>query len=140
MDDKQSAVSQGQVQPTPVSLPQKEKIIPEMGSVATAEFVKPSEPEPVLSQEVKSAGVENVSEMPRLTNEDAKAGIQLAKEAVPPATEPTGIVELPMTEQEAKKVIKLHKKLADSLYWLGVEVLRQFRIIHQKIFIQSKTV
>lgn len=52
-----------------------------------------TEKTPVLHPEVKEAGVEVVSQ-PVLTAEDQKAGLSLAKESVPPITEPSGIVQL----------------------------------------------
>ncbi len=116
------------VQTQPISSPQKERVI-SASPISTVEVVTPSIPEPVLSPEVKEVGVQKVPEMPQLTLEHENAGIQMAKESVPVITQPSGIVELPMTKMEADKVGKAPKK---SIYWMAVEILRQYKILGQK--------
>lgn len=120
--------------PAPVSVPQKEQesVLVSSGG-GTTEGIKPSEPELVIHPELTRVGVEQVSELPTLTAEQEEIGIRLAKEAVPVPQAPTGIVQLPMTEQEAKKVVRLHKKITESILWLARLVLRQVQIMHQKV-------
>lgn len=52
-----------------------------------------SEQSPDLHPEVKEAGVETVSQQPKLMEEAQKAGLTWAKESVPVATDPSGIVQ-----------------------------------------------
>lgn len=92
-----------------------------------------SQKEVQLAPEVAEIGVEAVSEMPTLVQEHAEAGIELAKGAVIPQTQPSGVVQLPMTEEEALKIVKLHKKVADSIFWLATLVLMHIKKIHSKI-------
>ncbi|MFH1186599.1 MAG: hypothetical protein V1697_00305 [Candidatus Levyibacteriota bacterium] len=96
---------------------------------ASEPLVLSSEKEPELHPEVKTAGVEIVSEAPKLTKEDAEAGITYAKEATPVETEPSGKVQLPMTEQKAEETLKMHKKIAESIRWLALSVLRQIKMM-----------
>ena len=97
--------------PAPVSLPQKEQapVISDASKDQAAELIKPSEEEPKIPQEVKEAGVEAVSEKPYLTEEHKALGIKHAKEGTPVSTQPSGIVKLPMSENEALKIIKTTK-------------------------------
>lgn len=110
---------------TPVSIPQKE--YGAISSIDSSDFIKPSEVEPDIHNEAADAGVEKVTEMPKLTEEHVKAGIKLSKEAVSVQTSPTGTVQLPMTAKQAKNIIKSHKKITDSVLWLAVLVLRQIK-------------
>ncbi|RJQ38387.1 hypothetical protein C4559_01175 [Candidatus Microgenomates bacterium] len=110
--NNQPIQSQQQDQQTPVSLPQKEM---GMGVVEASEIIKPSEPEPQIYQEAAEAGVEKVSEIPELTVEHLKAGIQHAKETTPVSTSPSGVVEF-LKEVEAKEASK--KDTSNSIRWL----------------------
>lgn len=127
--DNQQTVSPqvpAQAGTTPVGTVQKEQA-PPVGMQETP-YIQPSEAEPVLSKEVSEAGVEPVSEMPKLTIEDKRAGLEPAKEAVPVQTEPTGVIQLPMTAQQARSILKVHKKVTDSFRWLALLILRQIKI------------
>ena len=105
----------------------------EQGPVATtaptSEFVKPSETEPALSKELQEMGVESVPNTPDLDQDHADAGIVHAKESVPVKTEPSGTVQLPMTQTQAQSILKLHKKVSDSVVWLATLILKQFKLI-----------
>lgn len=103
---------------TPVGTPQKEQ---QPVSSEVSEFVKPSETEPVIHPELSEVGVEKVKEVPELTLEDKKAGLSAAKESVPVSTAPSGLVQLPMTEEEALRTIKT-TNVSDSRHWLAVLV------------------
>lgn len=70
------------------------------------ESVKPSEVEPKINPEVAEAGVEKVSHLPQLTPDDHKIGVKLAKESTPVSAQPSGMVRLPMTAEEAKRYAK----------------------------------
>ena len=122
------------VQPVPPSAGTVHK---EQGPVVsisqTSEFIKPSESEPQISQELKEIGVESVSHIPTLTEEHRQAGIYHAKESVPVPTEPTGSVQLPMSQAQAQSVLKLHKKVSDSIVWLAALILKQFKMVNSKL-------
>lgn len=96
-------------------------------------LVEPSETEPALHPEVEGAGVEKVSHVPDLTLEDKKAGLQLAKESTQVSTQPSGVVQLPMTEEETLKQLRFHRKVADSVSWWLISILRQFKMMHRKL-------
>lgn len=110
---------------TPVSVPQKEQ---QPVSSEVSEFVKPSEAEPVIHPELSEVGVEKVKEVPDLTLEDKKAGLEPSSESVPVSTAPSGLVQLPMTEEEALRTIKT-TKASDSRHWLAVLVEKVFQLL-----------
>lgn len=124
--DKTAQDQQGQ--PTPVSPPQKEQesITPTQGG-----YLERVERQPEIPPEVAKIGVQPVSG-PTLTAEDKKVGITEAKEEVPVSTEPEGLVQLPLTEREARNVLKIHKNIAEAIVWLANFILRQFKIIKLK--------
>lgn len=100
-----------------------------------SEIVIPSEQAPELHPEVEAAGVE-VSpnhEVPQLTLADKKAGLDYAKEATPVVVQPTGMVQLPMTEEQAKQTINVHKKFSDAMLWFAMTILKQYKRMHQQI-------
>lgn len=101
--------------------------------VQTSEFVKPSEPEPQVPSELKEMGVKPVSHVPTLTDEHQQAGIYHAKESVPVSAEPSGMVKLPMTKMEAQSVLKMHKKVSDSIKWLASLILKYFKTSQKPI-------
>lgn len=133
MDDANQNVPQSNVAPqiqdqsvaTPVSAPQKEQ---QPVSSEVSEFVKPSEAEPVIHPELAEAGVEKIKEVPDLTLEDKKAGLSAAKESVPVSTVPSGLVQLPMTEEEARRTIKTTKP-SDSRHWWAVLVEKVYQFL-----------
>ena len=151
MDDQNQQISDSQSNPqqatddqnngstlvTPVSVPQKEfEAIP--SPLNNQEVVKPTELEPKLNQEVKEAGVEVVSEKPVLDHKHGEIGVIHSHESITVQTEPSGIVQLPMTAQQAQNIIKTHKGIADSIVWLAVLVLRQIKIMRNKVINKSE--
>jgi hypothetical protein len=88
-------------------------------------LVSPSETEPKLHPEVEAAGVKIVDEKPKVTEEHLKIGLSHAKESTPVATEPTGKIQYPISESDAKKALKTHQKVKQSIAWLALSVLRQ---------------
>lgn len=141
LGNKTSGGDAGQTQVQPASAPQAPvqqvpsgiSINKEAGPAIMAdvsEVVKPTETEPVIEdKEVKEAGVETVTDVPKLTQEHIKAGINVSSQIAPVITFHTGLVKPPLTEEEAKKILKLHKKIGNSVVWLATEVLRQFKIV-----------
>ncbi len=123
---------QTQVQATPiapVSLPHREAG-PGLGRMN--ELMMPSEVAPVLSAEVKAAGVEVSAdrEQPVVPADVAQAGVQPAKAAVPMHTV-TGsnvqyITNAPFGPEEAIKFEK-STRASDSIRWLATFLLRQVK-------------
>lgn len=103
---------------SPVSSPLKEQVpvvqsfVHEEIVSKEPEWIKPSEVELQISQEVKEAGVEVVSQKPII-----KPGVQVehAKESTPVQTQPMGIVQLlnKVEEEGADK-----KSTTESGHWL----------------------
>ncbi len=106
----------------------------ELGPIGSSELIKPSEQEPVIPPEVAEAGVETVRdrETPQLTPHDGKAGLSHANEAVSVHTSPSGFVQLPKTEEEVKKELKLHHKIGNSITWFLTTLLRQWKMLNRK--------
>lgn len=125
----------GTVPLSPISPPQKEQQ-PVVSASPQEELIKPSETEPVVYPELSEIGVEKVSEAPKLSVEDQTAGLSLASESTPVVTKPTGAVQLPMTEREAKQVLKMHKKIADSIVWMATLIIKHFKRIHETLVSQ----
>lgn len=68
----------------------------EAGRIAQVEdLLRHSETTPTLEPGVEGAGVEINAEQPELSDQDKKAGLSLSGEAIVPALQPTGIVQLP---------------------------------------------
>ncbi|MBI2622018.1 hypothetical protein HYW66_00050, partial [Candidatus Microgenomates bacterium] len=107
----------------PVSGPQKEQ-----EPIAGRSYIEQVERAPEIPPEVAQVGVAPISQTAPLTKEDREAGIIEAGEAVPTKTEPEGLVNLPLTEQEARSALRIHKNIKEAIVWLANFVLRQFRI------------
>lgn len=95
------------------------------------ELIVPSEPEPIIQDELAEHGVEAVvdHEKPKITTEHIKVGLEPAKESTPVATQPSGFVQLPMTEEEAVKTIKT-TKITESKHWLAMLI--------EKVYLQLR--
>lgn len=118
--------------PQPISNPSREAG-PAKSPLSSETLASLSTPEMVISPEMqKEMGAEVVSEAPKLTPEDAKAGIVHAKESTPVSTTPASTIVLPMTQQKAQQTVKMHKKVKDSLFWFAMLVLRQWQIAKKK--------
>lgn len=110
-----------------VGRPQKEQ-----EPIASTSFIEQVERQPEIPPEVVTVGVTPVLQQTPLTKEDREAGISEAGENVPVTTEPEGLVNLPLTEQEARSALRIHKKIGDAIIWLANFVLRQFKIVRLK--------
>lgn len=84
-----------------------------------------SEQAPILSEEVKEAGVEATVLAPNLTKEHFDVGISHSPEAVKPNLEPTGAVSFPMTKTEA--VSAERGRDDDSRTWFGTLLAKIYR-------------
>lgn len=137
MDNSLKSAQQGQYQPptiNPVHVVPQPPVSVSIGAkeqgvitqTETQNIIVPTETEPKLSPEVKEAGVEVVqSENPPLSQDIKQMGVEMAKDAVPVATQPIGLVQLPMTKQQALQALKQNKKDPKlSVDWLALFVLK----------------
>ncbi len=92
----------------------------ETGPVSTSvsEFVKPTDTEPQIDEDLAELGIEAKKENPDLTDEHKQAGIGYAKETTPVPSQPTGAVKLPMSEEEVADTLKIGQD-DDSGKWLA---------------------
>lgn len=111
--------------PPPIGYAQKEQ------QPASQEFLQPSEDLPQLTKELKELGVETTKAESSPTGEHQAIGIKPAGESVPVTTQPSGIVRLPMTKEEAKQISKTHG-IKDALRWLAALISRQLKIVQMK--------
>lgn len=93
-------------------------------------YLEEAEKLPELAAEVERAGVKPVREEIELPS-GLPPGITPAGPATPVTTQPTGLVKLPLTEEQIQKA--LHRKIVDSILWLAYWCLRQIKIAHQRI-------
>ncbi len=135
MDDATTQTDdQGQVQ-TPaahVSTGLKEQgphLVPEQPE--TQDLVTESVPEIELAPEVKDAGVEVKKDEPVILEEHEKAGIQPSGAGVP-VNIPQDLKAWPLTKSQAMGILAVHKKVKESVAWLAMLILRQFKIAERK--------
>lgn len=108
-------------------------------------FIMPSEAEPKLHPEVSGVGVEAVPQAPELSKDVESLGLKPSPESAKPNTEPTGIVKLPLTEDQAEQVINRQKHdsaiaehtegiyRTNSIYGLAVLVRKIFSKMHGRL-------
>ncbi len=135
--DDSSATSQQNTQTVlqqPIGTPHKE-FAPIVGAVA--EYVTPTETEPVVRPELKEHGVEvsPSSKQPKIHPLAGEAGLAKAKESVPVPTDTTGMVQLPLAQTDAF-TIKKTRPVADSVRWLAELVLEQIKKAHKQLMKQ----
>ena len=114
--------NQAQVPAQPISVPQKEAG-PGMSIAPSLEenYVQKSDAELHIPSEVAEHGVEAVvdHETLQLTEDHKQVGLEPAKESVPVSTQPSGAVQFSLTTQQATQILKMHKKVSDSILWLA---------------------
>jgi hypothetical protein len=128
MDDNNKIASQKTppVIPTDQAQPQIQPVVPtgslnkETGPVnaSSSEFVKPTDMEPQIDQDLKELGVEAKKEKPDLTFEHKEIGIEHAGPHIAVSTVPSGKVTLPMSEEEIMDKLKTGQD-DDSSKWLA---------------------
>lgn len=108
-------------------------------------FIMPSEAEPKPHPEVSRAGVEVVHQVPELSKDIESLGLKPSPESAKPNTEPTGIVKLPLTEDQAEQVINTQKHdsaiaehtegiyRTNSIYGLAILVKKIFSQMHGRL-------
>lgn len=97
-------------------------------SVSGSEFIKPTEAEPQVSQELKESGVEVKSDRPDLTFEHKELGIDHAGPHAPVPSSPTGKIVMPMSEEEVAEKIKTGQN-DDSGKWLAGLLQKIIKVI-----------
>ena len=133
--------TQPQPQVAPVGSAHKE-----VGVAPVSDYVRASEAAVIKDREVSDAGIVEVEKEIKLEEVHEKMGVRLSAESTPVKTEPTGLVQLPMDEKEAEKVIKkgpghsinIEKFFdglffADSVYGFAVLMAKHLKRIHHKI-------
>lgn len=143
MDDTDKTQGQTQTQQQPqmggVATLVKERELPVTSSAgpSVSEFVMPSgsEAEHKIDRELAGMDVRPVTEFPTVGPEEQKAGI---RESTPPVkTEPSGLVQTPMTEEEARQTAK-HEKPENALKWFAALIVKHFNSIHHNLIQNSK--
>lgn len=95
------------------------------------EWVQETAQEAKIEHELQEAGVEKVAgEVLQVTPEVGQAGIQPVGLAAPVPEEPK--LKLPIEEDKAKGILKMHKKVKDSVTWLAMLVVRQMQLLRFK--------
>lgn len=118
--DQANIPNQSQQPVNPVSAPQKEVEV-----APASDYIVSSETSPIIEKEVLDAGVKEVDQMPRLTEEHFRTGIKHSAESTPVQREPTGQVKLPMTQVQAQQEAK--GSTNDATTWLASFILRIFK-------------
>lgn len=104
------------------------KETPPVPVVKPQEWAQETPAEIVLPKEAQEVGVEvTPSEVIEVAPEVAEQGVAPVGTATPVPTEPT--LKFPMTEEKAEGILKMHKKVKDSIYWLAMLIVRQFQIL-----------
>jgi len=128
MDDKNK--TQGQIQTQQQPLGSVGSLVKEHGPISTG--VIPSSPEPEIHPELEQIGVKHVPEFPEVTQGHQAVGIEPAKESVPAQTAPSGLTQIPMTEEEAMETRK-HSKPTESRFGLATLILKFFKALHHNL-------
>lgn len=92
-----------------------------------SEFVKPTDAEPQISQELKDIGIEAKKDEPNVTDEH-KGIIDHAKQFTPVSTGSSGKVSLPMSETEMLEKIKTGNS-DDSGKWLAKLIEKVIKVL-----------
>lgn len=122
-DQNQTQVIQAQSQAQSVG-----SVYKEHGPVGTSlsESMKPSEPSPQVSEELKEIGVKANNHAIHLTPEHTEAGLQHAGASVPVSTTSSSMVNVPQTQKQVKVDIKKTRP-TDSLRGLLLEILKNIQ-------------
>jgi hypothetical protein len=129
MDDKNKTQGQVQTQQQPVG--GVGSLVKEYGPVAIR-----SSPEPEIRSEVEHIVVKSAPEFPEVKPEHQAVGISPAKESVPVQTKPSGLTQIPMTEEEAMQTLK-NTKPTESRFGLATVILKFFKTLHHKLLINK---
>ena len=99
------------------------------------EWIQENPPSVDVAPEVLQAGVTETPKEEIVIPEDVQAaGVVQVGNATPIPEAPT-LIHLPMTEEKAQGVLKMHKKVKESVTWLAMLIVKQFQ---QLQFMQKK--
>lgn len=96
-----------------------------------SDYLTASETAPVIEQELREVGVEQVKEAPKLDQEHEQIGVKHSLENNVAKTEPTGFVKLPLTDEEIM-VAEKEDDTASSAFWLAILISKIKRTIFWK--------
>lgn len=97
-------------------------------SAPVSEYVKLSERQPEIDQELADLGVKEVSDKPNLTSEHKELGVDHAGLHVPVATSPSGKITMPMSEEEVAEKLKTGQD-DDSGKWLAGLIQKIIKVL-----------
>ncbi len=118
--------NQPQMPSQPVSTPVKEG---EPGGKSN-EWLTPSSPEVAIEKELKEIGVEGTHEA-----DDGAASQELTKvreELILSQSQPQSQTKFPLTREQVLQILKVHKKVTDSILWLAMLIKKQFQMEDKK--------
>lgn len=133
MDDTTQDPQMQQQNPPPAPVGGLNKEAGPVAEMPVAESLQPSEKVPELSPEVEQAGVEvsRNHEVPDLTMHDKNAGLSHAPSIAPIPTGPTGLVDIDITEAQAREEVKTNSNPKESRSWV---VLERLKMVQRKLF------
>jgi hypothetical protein len=93
------------------------------------EVLQPTEQAPKLEAEVIEAGVEipKNPEVPDLTLHDKSVGVSHAPVIAPVPTQPTGMISIDITKEQAIADVKANKNAKSGKSWIALEVLKMIQ-------------
>ncbi len=141
MNNDNKTLNQTQNQVLPQAVIQPVQSVAPVGSVnkevgpivaPVSEFIKPTETEPQISQELKDMGVVERKDALILDNSHKSIGIQHSGTSTPIQTAPTGKITLPMSEDEVADKLKSGQD-DDSGKWLAALIKKIIAVMKLKI-------
>lgn len=126
-EDKVVQNGQHQVQ-EPIQITPKGKENVSVAIPKPQEWIEETAPEAVVTEELEKAGVEATkSEVLEIPTDVNQAGVKPTGTAVPVPKESQ--LKFPLTEEKAKGILKMHKRVKESITWLAMLVVRQFQML-----------
>jgi len=130
MDDTDK--TQGQIPSQPPQAGGVGSLVKEHGPIA-AGGLRPSGIEPEIHRDLEQIGVKSIPpEFPEVKPDEQQIGIKPAKESVPVQTTPSGLAQIPRTEEEAKQELK-HENPTNSNWGYLALFVKFFRKLHHKL-------
>ncbi len=99
--------------------------------VSGGNFIRASEPEHVLDQEVREIGVQTVSDKPNLTDVHSQVGISHSLQNTDPVTKNPKTIEFPLNDSEVGGLLQ-NKDEKSSAYWLAVLIDKVKKVLTLK--------
>lgn len=99
--------------------------------ISGGNFIRASEPEHVLDQEVKEAGVQTVSDKPNLTDAHTQIGVSHSLQNTDPVAKNPKTIEFPLNDREVGGLLQ-NKDEKSSAYWLAVLIDKVKKVLTLK--------